>query len=296
MPFGSIYGALFLFVLGIWAIFADTGGEWGALQPARLFLALLAIAVAVGLLARRPWARWAGALMGAGLVLLVLFVVTLDAGVAAYLMLFGSFAAALLLALPATGAPPASAAPKPPNRSVVPRIAAATAMLGAVGVLATAGWSVAVPSRPAATAEQRPASPAGLDRRVAWTDFGTGLDRARGEGKPVFVSFETGWCGYCKKMNKTTWKHPEVIERLGRIVAVRVDAEETTERNGFRGDRLAARYGVNGFPTMILLDADGQVIDRTGGYQEPRQLLAWLEQSLGRRGHARSTGLGTSLR
>jgi thioredoxin-related protein len=74
------------------------------------------------------------------------------------------------------------------------------------------------------------------------------------------------------------------------VVAVRVDAEESRERNGHSGARLAGQYGVEGFPTILLLDGGGQVISRTSGYQEPRQLLGWLEDAFRRVGRSASPG------
>ena len=162
--------------------------------------------------------------------------------------------------------------------------------------MATLGWGVHLAPQPRVDSSRTASltSPA-LAGRVLWTDFGSGLDRARDEGKPMLVNFEVDWCGYCRKMARTTWKHPGVIERLGDLVNVRVNAEETVERNGFTGQELAARYGVTGFPTLMLVDADGRVLNTTGGYQEPRQLLTWIEDSLKRPGRSRATaGLGVS--
>jgi thiol:disulfide interchange protein len=118
--------------------------------------------------------------------------------------------------------------------------------------------------------------------RLRWSDYVTGLERASVEGRAVLANFTASWCGYCKKMDRTTWKSPAVIDRLAGIVPVRVDVDETRPRNGQAGAELAARYGVQGTPTLILLDPDGQVIDRASGYLDSRQLLEWLDRSLGR--------------
>jgi thioredoxin-like negative regulator of GroEL len=83
-------------------------------------------------------------------------------------------------------------------------------------------------------------------------------------------------------MDRTTWKAPAVIDRLDGIVPVRIDVDETQPRNGKAGSDLAGRYGVQGTPTLILLDADGRVIDRASGYLDSGQLLDWLDRTLGR--------------
>ena len=75
---------------------------------------------------------------------------------------------------------------------------------------------------------------------------------------------------------------PSVIERVNGLVAVRVNTDDSVERNGYRGVELAARYRVRGTPTLLLLDEAGQVLGTTSGFSTPRQLHAWLDQSMAR--------------
>ena len=60
------------------------------------------------------------------------------------------------------------------------------------------------------------------------------------------------------------------------LVTVKIDAEAHRQ--------LAERYGVSGFPAQLLIAPDGSVISRESGYQTGRQLLGWLDRSLGRAG------------
>ncbi len=106
------------------------------------------------------------------------------------------------------------------------------------------------------------------------------------------VNFITDWCGYCKKMDRTTWKDPAVVERLAQLVAVRVDAEEQRIRGGYSGAELAARYAVNGTPTLLLLNDRGEPVSRTSGYLDAGQLLGWLDASL--TGPARDAEVGAT--
>jgi thioredoxin-related protein len=115
-----------------------------------------------------------------------------------------------------------------------------------------------------------------LPERVAWTDFGQGLQKASAAGKPLMVAFVTGWCGYCRKMDRVTWKDPDVLDELAQLVAVRVNAEESVERNGYRGVDIAGRFSVGTYPTVLLLDSSGRELSRAVGYKDPREFLRWL--------------------
>ena len=89
----------------------------------------------------------------------------------------------------------------------------------------------------------RPTGGAARATRVDWTDFGAALSRARTEDKPILVAFVTGWCGYCRKMDQTTWRDASVIDRLADVIAAKVDAEDPSQKNGYSGTALAERYG-----------------------------------------------------
>ena len=43
------------------------------------------------------------------------------------------------------------------------------------------------------------------------------------------------------------------------------------------GAELVSTLGINGFPTLLILDAQGNVLKKNTGYLEPKQLLAFLK-------------------
>ncbi|HKQ62624.1 MAG TPA: thioredoxin family protein, partial [Candidatus Polarisedimenticolaceae bacterium] len=133
-----------------------------------------------------------------------------------------------------------------------------------------------------------PLPAAAVAKRVSWSDFGSGLERARAEGRPVLVTFVTSWCGYCKKMDQVTWRSAPVVDRLAELVPVRVDAEDERKVHGFIGAELAQRYGVSGFPATFVLGADGGVISRSDGFLTPAQLLQWIDRATAGQAPARA--------
>ena len=72
------------------------------------------------------------------------------------------------------------------------------------------------------------------------------------------MDFETTWCGPCKVMDEWVYTADGVVEAAQSVVSVKVDGDERLD--------LKERFGVTGFPTMILLDADGEEVGRAAGY------------------------------
>ena len=279
MPFGAMYGALFFTVMALWLILSPAGAPDGLLAP-RLLLAAAAGAVGLGLLRRLGWARWGGAALAAVAAFWMARVFLLSPEPAPVMFLVGSLTAAALLLVPVTGrVQPASPA------GALGRAAGFVAAAGLAGFVLVSLWrepAPAVATDVPRESTRATAAAAVAPDRVRWTDFGSGIKRAEGEGKPLVVTFIAEWCGYCKQMDRTTWKDPRVIENLADVVAVRVDVEEIKPRNGHAGSDLAARYGVRGTPALLLLDPQGRVLARADGYRDARDTLAWLDGALRR--------------
>lgn len=279
MPFGLIFGALFFgFVCSLLALRLLLAP---ALDMKGLGAALLVLgtSIALGLLQRRPWARWLGACVAALMAVYGLRLVSVNGATSDLVLLFVASGTALLLLLPATGdTGRGAAAANAAARGAGP--CCWTAIAGLAGVLAL-GPAVSGPTRtPTEASRTLPASAVGL-RGIDWSDFATGIERSRVEGKPVLATFVTDWCPYCSKMARKTWRASSVVERLDDVVAVRVDAEQSAGRPGTTGLELARRYGVSGYPAQLLLDAQGRVLSRHDGYQTASQLLDWLDRELG---------------
>jgi thiol-disulfide isomerase/thioredoxin len=90
-------------------------------------------------------------------------------------------------------------------------------------------------------------------------DFAAALADAARTGKRVFVDFETTWCGPCKLMDQYVYTAADVVTAAADVVAVKLDGDEQRE--------LVKRFEVKGYPTLLLLDAKGDVQRREVGYQ-----------------------------
>ncbi len=96
---------------------------------------------------------------------------------------------------------------------------------------------------------------------------------ARESQHPVLAFLYADWCTYCRRMDSETFRNPAVIEEMGPHFAwLRLNAETDTE-----GVELQRRFGVEGYPTILILDGDGNEIDRLSGYVPPDQFVPRIE-------------------
>lgn len=97
-----------------------------------------------------------------------------------------------------------------------------------------------------------------------WKDVSSGMQVAKQMHKYVLADVYTDWCGWCKKLDRDTFSDPDLSRFLdSKFVCVKANAED----NG-PGQRLAAEYGVNGYPCALVFDQDGKLIGRVGGYKD----------------------------
>jgi thiol-disulfide isomerase/thioredoxin len=119
---------------------------------------------------------------------------------------------------------------------------------------------------------------------VTWRhDLDEALAAARAEGKRVLVDFETVWCMPCRTMDEWIWTDAEVAAAINAgFVGVKLD--------GDLEEALVERYEVAGYPTMLILDAEGEVERRAVGYQTSAQMMEVLAGTAGTTGTTGTTG------
>jgi tetratricopeptide (TPR) repeat protein len=74
---------------------------------------------------------------------------------------------------------------------------------------------------------------------------------------------------------RETYSKKEVAQFMAKgFVPLKIDAEKG------KGPELAKRYGVNGFPTLVIVDPKGEEVDRIVGFRPPDQFVAELQPIL----------------
>lgn len=105
---------------------------------------------------------------------------------------------------------------------------------------------------------------------VTWvTSLPDALRQAAAEDKAVLVDFTgSDWCGWCIRLKKEVFDQPEFAAfAQENLIMVELDFPRRKalppalkEEN----ERLAEKYGVEGFPTIFILDRSGKTLQKTG--------------------------------
>jgi thioredoxin-like negative regulator of GroEL len=125
---------------------------------------------------------------------------------------------------------------------------------------------------------------------VRWErDVDAGLRQARKTGKPLMVDFFAVWCGWCRRLDRSTYVDPEVVRLSAEFVAVKVNTEGSA-----REVDVTKRYEVGSLPTVVFLSPEGHLLLRVDGYQGPGVFPETMRRA--RRIAARVRDLETALR
>ncbi|MFY0627846.1 MAG: thioredoxin family protein [Reichenbachiella sp.] len=121
--------------------------------------------------------------------------------------------------------------------------------------------------------------------QVNWLNIKEAQNLTKSESKPIFIEFTADWCGWCKKMDRTTFMDERVIKSLNQEfypVKLDFDSKSTFLFNGkkYTAKKLAREFGVQGLPTMAILSKDLNSHTLIVGYQKGKQLKNKLTQEL----------------
>jgi thioredoxin-related protein len=125
--------------------------------------------------------------------------------------------------------------------------------------------------------------------KVNWMTLEQAVERNKTEKRKIFIDVMTDWCGWCKRMDSTTFVNPAVANYLNEhYYPVKFNAEQQQDivfngktyhfkRNGLRGyHELAAEWLNNrlSFPTTVFLDENQTLIQPLPGYQDATKMEA----------------------
>ena len=108
---------------------------------------------------------------------------------------------------------------------------------------------------------------------ISWlTDYEQAKRQAKANHKLLLLDFTgSDWCGWCILLRKEVFSKPEFHEYANKnLVLMEVDfprAKEQSKDVRLQNENLAQQYGIDGFPTILILNAEGKVVGALGYIQ-----------------------------
>lgn len=121
------------------------------------------------------------------------------------------------------------------------------------------------------------------EETIEWMSWEEAMQRRQTNPKKIFIDVYTDWCGWCKRMDATTFVDAEVVKAMNaNFYAVKLDAEmredivydnhtfrfQAQGRRGFHELAYSLLDGRMSYPSFVYLDEQMQRISISPGYKD----------------------------
>jgi len=107
--------------------------------------------------------------------------------------------------------------------------------------------------------------------------FEQAFEKARQEGKQVFVKYSTKGCAPCKMMDMSVYTDTSIAEKMNKnFICIKLDPikDKSLEK------RAREVHQIKGFPTMIFFKAEGKLISKAVGGKSIEEFMLILDKVL----------------
>lgn len=105
--------------------------------------------------------------------------------------------------------------------------------------------------------------------------YANALKEAKTQNKLVFIDAYTDWCGWCKKLDKTTFKDSSVVQYMNdHFIVLKLDMEHG------EGPSIGNKYNVYSYPTLLFLQQDGKEVVRVEGFINAEEFLKYAKNAV----------------
>ncbi len=128
-------------------------------------------------------------------------------------------------------------------------------------------------------------------QEVKWVSFEKAIELNKKNPKPILVDLYTDWCGWCKRMDATTYKNKVIVDYINKhFYAVKMDGEGKEDITfkgktfkfvpyGKRGYHELAATIMNGrmsFPSTAFFNSKEQLLQVLPGYMDTKKFEVLL--------------------
>lgn len=101
------------------------------------------------------------------------------------------------------------------------------------------------------------------------TDFEAAQAKAKAENKPMLLDFTgSDWCGWCIKLKDEVFSQEAFQDYAdASLVLVELDFPRKKPQSDAvkaQNEALAKKYQIRGFPTIVMLNPEGELLAKTG--------------------------------
>lgn len=127
-------------------------------------------------------------------------------------------------------------------------------------------------------------TPKEIENAPDWMQIEEAISRAQDDGRLIIIDIYEVGCQFCRAMNREVYPAPStraVIDRDYHPVKINGNSEEKIT---FLGEEMtqqafANSLGLTAFPFTVIMDAEGNVIDRRRGYLGVQDLTRMLRNA-----------------
>jgi protein disulfide-isomerase len=124
-----------------------------------------------------------------------------------------------------------------------------------------------------------------VSAKPGWlTNYEQAQKEAQAKHKLLLMDFTgSDWCGWCIMLDKEVFSKTEFKEYASKnLVLLELDfprAKRMPPETAAQNERLMLKYGIQGFPTVVVFDSSGKPLGALG-YQQggPEAFIAQLEK------------------
>lgn len=103
--------------------------------------------------------------------------------------------------------------------------------------------------------------------------------RAQVEKKVIFLDLWAEWCGPCQALKKNVFPTSEAQAVLKKVIPLEVMVEKRDGTPMPEGQALAKKFHLQAFPSLFILDAQGNVVRTNVGYLDAKGLAKFIQGS-----------------